>query len=201
MGRWFRKLLVLIALSLIPASALAVGPNYNFIEAGYIDLDVDDVDVGEIIDSGDGWFLGLALGSPRWHFIGEYQSEDLDGDMGGSFERTTWWAGLGWHGLLGEKGDLVADVAYIDTEVEIIGGKNKDDGYRAAAGVRYLPVRIFEVNGFFNYTDLDTAGSDESWEVNALLSLGQFAIGAGWEQFEDTQNLRAFIRLNLARGG
>jgi hypothetical protein len=191
--------LILTVALCLPAAALAVGPNYSFVEAGYIDVDVDvdTVDLDGIDDSGDGWFVGGSFGSKRWHIFGEYQEGDL-GSGASKLDQERWFVGAGWHGLLGERADLVVEVAYLDVGFDVGDSKVSDDGFRGSAGVRWVPVKLFELNGFYNYADLsDLRTADESWEVNAILNIWRIGLGLGYEEFDDTEDLRAFVRFNF----
>ena len=180
---------VLLVLLCVPGLALADGPAYTFVEGGYIDNDVDD----PTFDSGESYFVGGSVGGKRWHAFAEYKDGDVDSvDSGftpGSIDLTTWYAGVGWHGGLGEKGDVVAEVAWVDAEV----GSFSDDGYRASAGVRFQLIKLLEVNGFYNYFDVfdDT---DDSIEVNAIVNVWRIGLGLGYETFDDNDELRAFVR-------
>ena len=101
-----KYVLVLVAALLAPSLVLAQGesPKWGYIEAGYTDFNPDEG------SSDDGWFAGGSMNLfKHFHLVAEYN------DVGGY---TFWNAGGGWHGLLGEKADLFAQVMWANIEVE-----------------------------------------------------------------------------------
>ena len=154
--------------------ALAQAPHYTFIEAGWVQADPDSG------SSEDGWFAGGQLGLNRFQFFAEY-------DDVGDFE--AWEAGGGWHGLFGERLDLVAQASFVDYESE--------DGYKLTGGIRWMVLEKLEINGFVNYVDVDSS-DDTSIEFNGIWNLGKrFAVGAGYEAGDELNWIRAFVRFNL----
>ena len=171
----------------VPGLLLADGPAYTFVEGGYIDNEFDD----SSFDSGDSYFVGGSLGGKRWHAFAEYKDGDVDGASTSfsSIDLTTWYVGAGWHGGLGERGDIIGELAWVDSEV----GSASDDGYRATIGIRYQLIKILEVNGFYNYFDVFD-DSDDSLEINAIVNIWRIGLGLGYETFDDNDELRAFVR-------
>jgi len=191
------KCLVLLAvLLLIPCAALAQSPPpYTYVGSGYIasETDFSDRDFGDILDiddEGDGFFVDGSFGGKMWRVFAEY----AQGSFGSDLDQTRWFAGGGWHGLLGERGDIVADLAYVENEIELPFDKYKDDGYRARACVRYRLIKLLELNGFVNYTDLSDAGSDTSYEANAVVYIWRVGLGVGYETFDDVDEMTAYAR-------
>jgi hypothetical protein len=180
--------LILAVILLIAAPVLSYAqdsaPKWSYIEAGYVDFDPDSG------LSDDGWFAGGSLNILKnFHLLAEYN------DIG---DYTLWNAGIGWHGLFGDPGDLFAQVVWNDVEVD--SSSFSDDGYGASAGVRWMLVDWFEVKGQINWIDLDQSGSDTTTEVGALFSFlkNRFAFGAEYET-GDADTLRAFFRINFGK--
>jgi len=98
---------VIICAVFVAASmaAQASAPPWIYVEGGYL---VNDPD--EFSETGDNWFVGGMGGGKMWHVFIEYQN----GDFVDGVDNENWEVGLGWHGLLGERADLVADVAYLE---------------------------------------------------------------------------------------
>ena len=177
--RRFRLVLMLGVLLMVPMAAFALdSPSYKFIEGGYIEED------GSSSDSEDGWFAGAMYGGKRWHGFVEY--DDIS-DIELVF------IGGGWHGLLGEKADVVAQISYLD--VSLSGGSD-EDGYRATGGVRWQLLKFLEIGGFFHYTDLDD--SDEAFELRAVGNIGRFGIGASYET-NDVDVTKVFVRWSFGK--
>jgi hypothetical protein len=195
---------VLLALIVLSHQTQAASPDYSFVEIGYIDVATDDFDTGDfdfghlfgdLSDferSGDGRFFSGSFGAKRWHVFGEYRRADLDDGTG--FGQKAWWVGGGWHGLLGKRADLVAEAAYVDAKIGTSLGSIADDGVRLSAGLRFLPIKLLELNGFYNYADIEMPTYDDSYEINVLLKLWWFRLGAGYERFDNASEARIFAR-------
>ena len=123
--------LAVLVLCAGPALAANEGPNWRYVEGGYLNIDDDDLS-----DAGDNWFLGGAFGGEWWHFIGYFS----DGELGSNVDLTTWRVGFGWHGLLGDKADVVGEGYYVDQEIDTGGSSDSDTGWRATGGVRWQPI-------------------------------------------------------------
>lgn len=173
-----RRLLLalLVLLFLVPVAAWAQGPRYTFAELGWQRLDPD----GE--GSTKNGFYGAASGSSRrFHFFGEYARLDP----------STWEVGAGWHGIFGQKADLVAELSWIDDPI--------GDGFNLALGVRWMVAEYFELNGFVNWSDLDLTNRG-SVEFNGIYFLeGWFGVGAGYEAGEEFDVGRIFVRFPFGR--
>ena len=167
---------------LLPVLSVGEEPNYKFVEGGGIDIDPDGS-----LGSQDGWFAGGSFGMKHFQVFAEYQNVS---------DITQWFVGAGWHGLLGEKADVVAEASYVDVEVDTGLGKISEDGYRLTGGVRWQLLKWFELNGFANYTDLDNSSSDTSVEANVIFTIAFLGLGAGYE-VGDADVARVFIRFNF----
>lgn len=202
-GRAFRCA-ALVALAALPWNTFAAAPSYSFVEIGHIDVGVDefetdDFDLGSLVGdfsnferNGDGRFFSGSFGAKLWHVFAEYRRAELQDGSG--LKQKAWWVGGGWHGLLGEKADVVAEAAYIGAKVGTPLGDVRDQGPRFTGGLRFLPVRWFEMNGFYNLVVIDSPVFADSYEINVLLKLWLFRLGVGYERFENTSEARVFAR-------
>ncbi len=177
-----------VVLALCATAALAEGPGYRYVEGGYLNVDVDDLN-----GSGDNYFLGGSFGGEWWHVNGTYTSGDLADDV----ELQIWDIAVGWHGLLGDKADVVAEAAYVDQEIEFSSGSDNDTGYRVTGGVRWVPFKLLELDGFVNYGDV--SDSDVSYEARAIINIWRLGFGAAFEKFDDSDQWNAFVRFNFGR--
>ncbi len=189
-----RKTVLLVITTAIVAggSVFAAEPSYSFIEAGGIDVDFSTSEL-----ESDGWFAGFSADSKHFHGFGQYS--DTSG-VAGIGDTRAWNLGGGWHGLFGERADLVLEASYIDVTVETGSGKVGDNGLLGSGGVRWRIIKFFEINGFVNYLNLSDAGSDTGYEINALLYLGPIGIGAGWASM-DVDTATVYLRWNFKRRG
>ena len=164
---------ILVALT-SAARAQALGPNYNFVEGGVLWIDPDD------LGSDIGWFAGGSFGTRSFHAFGEFA------DPG---DPATWFIGAGWHGLLGQKADLVAQGAFVDADVA--------DGFRIQAGFRWMVVSRVELNGFLTHTDLDLTDTN-GVSVGAIWDFTLRAgVGGSYEFGDEGDQARAFVRFNF----
>jgi hypothetical protein len=179
--------LALVAFLLVPCVAMAQAPRYTSIEVGYIDFDPDS----GLSDDG-GYAKGSLTIFKNFQLLAGYDSV---GDY------TFWNAGGGWHGLLGEKADVFANITWNDVEVDSSGGGSvSDDGYEVSGGVRWNLLSWLELKGAINYLDLDSGGDDTSFEAEALVAFfkGKLGVGANYE-VGDTDTLRVFGRFTFGK--
>lgn len=181
--------LVVLALSSLPARA--EGPIWRYVEAGYLNVDTDDLE-----DSGDNYFVGAAFNlGKRFHLIGQY----TDGELGPDVDLSSFRVGFGWHGLLGDRADVVGEGYYVDQTVDAPGIPSQDDnGYRLTAGLRWAPIGLFEGDAFVHFTDVGDE-SDTSWELRGILFIWRLGFGASMEQLDDAEQWNAFVRFNFGR--
>ena len=177
----------IIAVLVAPCISLAdEGPRYTYVEAGYVDFDPD----AGVSDDG-----AYAEGSLRifrnFHLLAEYN------DVG---DFTFWSAGGGWHGLLGEKADLFAEILWDDVDVDSTTADVSDDGYEVSGGIRWNLLKWLELKGQINRVDLDKAGDDTLAEVEAMVSIlkGRLGLGANYE-FGDNDTLKVFGRFSFGK--
>ncbi|MCP3980220.1 MAG: hypothetical protein GY716_13020 [bacterium] len=169
-------------------AAFAEGINWTYIEAGYNNVDLDDLD-----DDGDGWFAGgkFAIGD-SYHITARYDdntTDDTDADL------STWHLGAGWHGLFGDGADLFGEVAYVDREF----GDFDGSGWFGRAGVRWRPISLLEVGAGARWEDLggDIDDSDTIWEANALIYVWKLGIGLSYETQDEVDTYNGFVRFNF----
>ncbi len=154
-------------------------------------MDNDILD-GMTDDEGDGAFAGASVGFLKhFHVFARYVSNNtdtLDADI------TNTIIGGGWHGLLGDKADLIGELAYIDQEFDFL----DDSGYFGRVGARWRPIKLFEIGGWIRYQDAgDSFDSTGVYEANAMVHLWRFAIGLGAEIQDDIDTFNGFVRFNF----
>jgi len=181
--------IAVLALSAVPVRAEE--PNYSYVEGGYLNVNTDDLP-----DSGDNYFLGASFGlGKHFHVLGQF----ANGELGPDVDLTTWRAGFGWHGLLGDKADVVGEASYVDQTVDAPGSSSEsDNGYRLTAGVRWVPIKMFEADGFAHYNSIGDE-SDTSWEARGILNIWRLGFGASYEKFDNADQWNGFVRFNFGR--
>ena len=165
------------ALALTSPVALAESDiNYTYLEAAYVDTEIDDID-------GDGFALeGSFAISDSVFVIAGYGNLDLD--FGADADQ--WSAGIGAHTSLSDRTDLVGSVRYVDAEVDTFFGSFSDDGYGLNVGLRSHVTDVVELEGGINYIDLDASGDETTLEIAGHYFFApEFSVGLGVEMGSD----------------
>ncbi|MDJ0910243.1 MAG: hypothetical protein QNI99_13680 [Woeseiaceae bacterium] len=157
----------LISLVALAGPALADGIDYNYIEAGYYELDLDD----SIIDvDGDGINIIGSFEVGESMFVrAEYATADLD--FGVDLDEL--YIGLGVHTPIGNNADFFGIINYVSLEASAFGLSEDDDGFGATVGVRSMVTDTVELAGQIEYIDLSDSGDDTSFG------------GSAWYYFSD----------------
>jgi hypothetical protein len=188
-GKWLVPGIAVLALWAVPARA-AEKVNYGYVEGGYLSVDVNDLE-----SSGDNYFVDGSFGGKWWHVTAYY----ANGDLGPDFSQDLWRVGLGWHGLLGDKADVIGEWDYVDQSIDGPGGSSDSDtGYRLVGGVRWVPFKLLELDGFANYNDVGSE-SDVSWEARGIVNIWRLGFGAAYEKFDEADQWNGFVRFNFGR--
>jgi hypothetical protein len=170
-------LTALLLLCLLATPALqAAEPRYTFVEGGLLRVNPDDG------SAENGAFLGGSFALAGFHFFGElFDVSQWEGiELGG-----------GWHGLLGESADLVAQASYVNADVE--------DALRLTGGARWMVSPNVELNGFYHWTDFDLLSSS-SLELNGLWEFApRFSLGVGYSFGDRNDVLRVYARFSFQR--
>jgi len=167
-----KQLVLTAALAVAPLAAFAGGHSYTYLEAGYAQLDqelpapagfeIDD------IEAGGAYFAGSVAVAPTIHLFGAYRQGDDDvgislppggGEIGSAgVDMSQAQLGVGWHHDLRERTDLVSEVSWLHTKIDVKNdeqGAEEGDDYRVAVGVRHLIADNVELWVKGNYTDGD----------------------------------------------
>jgi hypothetical protein len=221
MWKGFRFAAVTIGCLALGLGAEAAAPRYSYIELGYSvvvdsDLDLGDPDFRGSLDGGSATSLGISYGFEAFQVFAGYAATRTDFDLssGGipsgsiELERDSWFIGGGWHGWLGEPGDLVINWGYSSlrdlTEGRGGGANDKFQGFFADVGIRWRIVKPFEINGFARYGDLDEIGGYQSYEINALGYIGRLVLGVGYDVVNPADlgaesKANVFVRYNMGK--
>ncbi|MCC7257157.1 MAG: outer membrane beta-barrel protein [Gammaproteobacteria bacterium] len=194
----------LLATTTLAMPAAADGPNYNYGQLSYVDIEFDDID-GVGLD-GDGFDLaGSVAIADMVHVFASYTDGDIDvddfgyGDINADYTELT--AGIGLNYAVSETIDLVGRLGYVNAEVEISGFDADETGYALGAGLRAMVTPQLELNGGITYTDLGgEIDSDTGLDVGAVYSFTEmFAVAAGIGFSDDVTQYGLGLRVYFGR--
>lgn len=162
--------------------------SYTFLQASYTEADYDN-----LASDGDG--IGLSASfelTDNFHVFGGYAGLDV----GSSADASGWQAGIGLNTPLSELMDIVVQLSYQSTEIDLPQGFSvEDDGLGFGAGVRVGANDWIEVYGGLTYVDLDS-GNETVFDAGFLLSVGDaFAVGVGGSWDDDVSTWSVDARL------
>jgi Ax21 family sulfation-dependent quorum factor len=195
-----------LALAIAPFAAAADEIGYTYVEGGYAELrqDVPDAPGFDFDDiKAAGYFVdgSVAVGE-TFHVFGGYRSGNDDlrvtqlgiGSADFDTDLSQFDIGLGYHHSINDRTDLVTEVSYIHTEIEIEG--ESDDGHdgRVSVGVRHMLADSVEgwIKGHYSDGDFYDGAFSASfggqykfnpmWGVVGEIEIGQdnslFVVGA-----------------------
>jgi hypothetical protein len=139
----------------LPLASHAETMNYSYAELGYVDTELsgdgdDDLD-------GDGFALRGSVAVHQTFFVfANYQ--DLSFDEGVDLSLLE--VGGGGHWPLTDKIDLIGKVGITKAEIDVGPFDADDDGFLLGARLRGVVAPKFELEGGFDYRDLDEVGDD-----------------------------------------
>jgi hypothetical protein len=176
-----------LMLAAAPLAALADDMSYNYVDAAYVQTDIDGVG-----PSADGFALRGSIGfADNWFAFAEYASQSVQG-----IDLDTTAVGLGGHYGLNEQLDVVGGVGWFSADVS---PGFSDDGYLLNLGLRGRVTEGVELEGGVRYTDLGGNNGDDT----AFYAGGRFhfnktwALGAEYQSGEDSSSILAYVRASF----
>ncbi len=165
-----------LALLVLAAPTYATDISYNFIEAGYQEIDVDGGFFGGLDIDGDGYGVGGSFELNENWFIGASYSK-ADFDYGADYDEVM--LGAGYHVPISDNADFYGMISFINAEASIDGlGSADEDGYAATIGLRGMISDRFELNGRLSYVDFGNGGDTTAFGAGALYNFSDaFAAG------------------------
>lgn len=159
---------ILMVLLLAPSAAFAQADNtdirYSWLQAGHVMTESDDG-----LDSG-GWNFNASFAvREHIHLFADYESAELDDFPQVTGKETTF--GLGAHFDLMERLSLFGTAGFYKVTADDEISSVEDDGIRATAGLRFVPLPGYELRGGVDYVDLDLSGDDTAGFVGGDIFL------------------------------
>jgi Outer membrane protein beta-barrel domain len=147
--------LVAVLAAALPFASQADTMDYAHVEAGYVDTELD---VGEKFDGNGIELRGSIPFLDNFFAFASYQDLSFDFDV----DATAIEVGAGGHWPLRDKMDIIGRVAIVQSDVEVGRFSADDDGFLLGARLRTEVAPKFELEGGFDYVDLDDRGDDTS---------------------------------------
>jgi hypothetical protein len=172
------------SLLLLPSIAFAQNDTeirYTWVGVAFGDAEFDVP--GENLDAG-GWNVDVSFAvRDHIHLFGSYQTFELDDFADANVSEKTF--GIGTHFEVLPNLSLFGRLGAIDVSADDGTASADDDGYRAIAGVRYMPWGGFEFRAGVDYVDLDVSGNDTGGFVGGDIWLTDSFSLTGDVQFRD----------------
>lgn len=185
------KMSLVALVATISAPALAENKlSYSFVEAQYIDTEIDDFNV-----DGDGLGLVGSVALGEHFFIGAGYA-DLDYDRGiDSQQRSVF---VGAHTPINSSTDLVGSIGYTDVNLDSRFGSADVDGYTLGLGVRSMVLEDLELNAGVKYVDLDEDGDNTSFSLGGRYYVADnLSLGASAQFDSDVTTWVGSLRFNF----
>lgn len=136
----------------LPLAGNADTMDYSYAELGYVDSELDDVDV-----EGDGLALRGSLAVNETFFVfASYEGLEYERNV----DTTMFQVGGGGHWPLNDKLDIVGRLGIVSAEIDAGRFEDDDTGLLLGARLRAEVAPRFEIEGGFDYLDLDDVAED-----------------------------------------
>lgn len=201
-----KKTLIAIALIGTSTSAFADSPNWDKIQASYIETDIEtpiDEDV-----SMDGYAVSGSLSLNESFFIlANFDSVGDESDVG-DVDLDSLNAGIGFNHDITDSTDFFATVTYEKLElvgsVDAIGSESFDEsGYGAGLGIRSMITDFFELSVKADYLDIDDENAIR-YDASAFFHLtSNLSLGVGYKLYDldeidqDIDTIAATVRYSF----
>jgi hypothetical protein len=189
--------LMVAGLFALAGAAHATDLNYDYLQAGYAEVDFDDIDEDLTAVSLGGSFLV----AERIYLFGSYTDGQTDRFAGGRLETTGYTLGAGYRYGVGPQTDFNFAAAFEYADVEGTGGlsflgSDSESGYSLTVGVRHLVSEAFELDADVTYVDI--ADDDTILTVGGLWHINpQVAVGLGYFTGSDAQGFEGGVRFKF----
>ena len=190
--------LAVASLSCLPVASQAAEISYSFVEAAYVNTDVDDFD-----ETLDGFALGGSFEVVENVFLYASYSDQSTDLFGADVDVTGYSIGGGYALPLSDTLDVVGTIGYVSSEFEASyegeSGSFDDDGYELGIALKALPMEQLELSGGITYVDLSDSGDDTALGIGARwYFVPQFAVGALASFTDDSNSYGLSVRWDLA---
>ena len=180
--------------ALVPFFAQAEGLSYSYVDAAYVNTDIDRFD-----EDVDGFALRGSYEITNNVFVFAGYADQGTSVGGFDIDLQTYNLGLGYAWPLGSALDVYGKVGYVSAEADVQGlGDADDDGYSLAVGLRGRAVEQLELEGAVSYVDLSDSGDDTTLDLGARWYFTpQLAFGVEGSFGDDANTYGLGVRWNF----
>ena len=180
--------------ALAPFLAQAEGISYSYLDAAYVNTDIDRFD-----EDVDGFALRGSYELTDNVFVFAGYADQGTSVAGFDIDLQTYNLGLGYAWPLGEALDVYGKAGYVSAQADVQGlGDADDDGYSLAVGLRGRAVEQLELEGAVSYVDLSDSGDDTTLDLGARWYFTpQFAFGVEGSFGDDANTYGLGVRWNF----
>ena len=178
----------------VPFLAQAEGLSYSYLDAAYLNTDIDRFD-----EEVDGFALRGSYELTDNVFVFAGYADQGTSAAGFDIDLQTYNLGLGYAWPLGEALDVYGKAGYVSAQADVQGlGDADDDGYSLAVGLRGRAVEQLELEGAVSYVDLSDSGDDTTLDLGARWYFTpQFAFGVEGSFGDDANTYGLGVRWNF----
>ena len=163
-----------IALAGMISTAQASDFSYNYIEGGYSNYNIEEVDSAFGVAGSYGVTENINV-------IGSYSKANFDTNSSVDASLNQFAVGVGYHTPIAPQTDILADISYVNMEVEASQGgisvSGSEGGYGLGVGVRHKLTDSIEGNARVSYMSIDDE-SDTAVSVGGRYNINE-AMSAG----------------------
>jgi long-subunit fatty acid transport protein len=183
------------ATALLPFLAQAEGISYSYLDAAYINTDVDQFN-----QTVDGFALRGSFEVTDRVFLFAGYTDQSTSIFGSDLDVQSFGAGVGYAWPVSSTLDVYGKVGYARAEADYPGLDLSDDGYSLGVGLRGRVAEQLELEGSLNYTDLSDSGDDTALGLGARwFFTPQFAVGLEGEFADDANTYGVGVRWNFGK--
>jgi hypothetical protein len=191
--------LAIASFALLPLASQAEDISYSFVQAAYVNTDLDDFD-----ETLDGYVLGGSFEVADNFFIFASYSDQSTDYFGADVDFSAFTIGGGYAYPLSDTMDLVGSIGYVSADADVsyqgASGSADDDGYELGIGLRAMPMEQLELHGNITYVDMSDAGSNTGFGIGGLwYFVPQFAVGLEAGYSDDSNTYGIGVRWDFGR--
>ena len=199
----FKILSVLTAsAALVPFMAQAEGLSYTYVEAGYLNTDIDEFE-----ETVGGWGAkgSFEITENIFAFANFADQSANIGQGVGDIDFQSWDIGVGYAWPIADQTDIYGTIGYVSVDADLpgsiedyFGSDPEDSGYSLGAGVRTRFAERFEAEANVQYANLSDYGDEFEFGVMGRWYItDMWALAVGYNAGDETSTFYGGVRLQF----